>query len=352
MSRFRKIVAGLIVGVGTIAGVSGAQATVIEYEWTGVIADPGPLVGASVDDPISGTFTYDSATPYSGCSVTNCSYNGAVSNHSFSIGNPVIFAGSFATATVWVSNASSDQIDTRFPFTGYTGNNIGGINPTWIIWKLWDTSGGAVSTHLALPNELVLSDWPDTNGQSSSFISFSGLGSIGFDILSLNEVDAGPPDADDDGVADDVDNCIDDANPGQEDVDGDGIGDVCDPVRNIDIDIKPGSDTNSINPDSNGVIPVAILGSLDFDATAVDGGTCRLGEAAVKMVGKSDKLLCSEEYVNDDGYLDLVCKFMTVYLAAGDEDTTATVICDDPEIEDSDYTLEGTDDIRLVPPME
>lgn len=36
-------------------------------------------------------------------------------------------------------------------------------------------------------------------------------------------------DADADNVADDVDNCPDDFNPGQEDSDGDGIGDACDP---------------------------------------------------------------------------------------------------------------------------
>ncbi len=37
----------------------------------------------------------------------------------------------------------------------------------------------------------------------------------------------GCPDGDGDGVCDDVDNCPDHANPGQEDTDGDGIGDAC-----------------------------------------------------------------------------------------------------------------------------
>ena len=41
-------------------------------------------------------------------------------------------------------------------------------------------------------------------------------------------------------------------------------------ARKVTIDIKPGSDPNSINLGSAGVIPVAILSSEAFDATTVD----------------------------------------------------------------------------------
>jgi len=41
----------------------------------------------------------------------------------------------------------------------------------------------------------------------------------------------------------------------------------------IDIDIKPGSDPNSINSKSIGLVPVAIFSSANFDATSVDVGT-------------------------------------------------------------------------------
>jgi len=41
----------------------------------------------------------------------------------------------------------------------------------------------------------------------------------------------------------------------------------------IDIDIKPGSDPNSINSKSMGLVPVAILSSANFDAPSVDVGT-------------------------------------------------------------------------------
>ena len=45
----------------------------------------------------------------------------------------------------------------------------------------------------------------------------------------------------------------------------------------IPIDIKPGSDPNSINLKSKGIFPVAVLGSMDFDATQIDFSTVRFG---------------------------------------------------------------------------
>jgi len=47
----------------------------------------------------------------------------------------------------------------------------------------------------------------------------------------------------------------------------DGTFTILSPPIEVEIDIKPGSDPNSINPNSNGVIPVAILGSAIFDAS-------------------------------------------------------------------------------------
>jgi len=79
----------------------------------------------------------------------------------------------------------------------------------------------------------------------------------------------------------------------------------------VDIDIKPGSDPNSINLSSSGVIPVAILSSLVFDATTVDPDTVSLAGSSIKLVGKSGKLLAHQEDVNGDGLTDLVCQVLT-----------------------------------------
>ena len=85
---------------------------------------------------------------------------------------------------------------------------------------------------------------------------------------------------------------------------------VPDPVTPVDIDIKPGSDLNPINVGSNGVIPVAIFSTEDFDATMIDPTTVRLAGAEVAVRGKG-KSMVHEEDVDDDGFVDLVCQVET-----------------------------------------
>jgi len=113
----------------------------------------------------------------------------------------------------------------------------------------------------------------------------------------------------------------------------------------VTIDIKPGSDPNSINLCSQGALPVVIFSEPDFDATQIDPTTLRLADAEVKMVGKSEKVLCHDEYINDDAYLDKVCQFVTVDLALdGEVDTTATIL---GNLLDG-TAFEGTDSVNLV----
>ena len=117
------------------------------------------------------------------------------------------------------------------------------------------------------------------------------------------------------------------------------------PVQSIDIDIKPGSDTKSINQSAAGVVPVAILSSDDFDALSVDPTTVSLAGASVKLVGKSDKYLCHQEDVNLDGLIDIVCQVYTAGFMVDQGETTAIL-----EAKTIDGTnLRGEDYIRIVP---
>jgi len=69
------------------------------------------------------------------------------------------------------------------------------------------------------------------------------------------------------------------------------------------IDIKPGSWPNSINRQAKGLVPVAILSGVGFDATLVDPSTITLlGAHPVKS---------SLEDINGDGKLDLIVHFRT-----------------------------------------
>ncbi|MFH1313513.1 MAG: FlgD immunoglobulin-like domain containing protein [Candidatus Eisenbacteria bacterium] len=84
----------------------------------------------------------------------------------------------------------------------------------------------------------------------------------------------------------------------------------------VPFDIKPGSCVNPYNTNSNGKLPVAILGTADFDVYDVDPATITLeGVSALRWsyedVGTpyigTDVCGCSEE--GPDGYMDLTLKF-------------------------------------------
>lgn len=77
----------------------------------------------------------------------------------------------------------------------------------------------------------------------------------------------------------------------------------------VRIDIKPGSDPNPVNPRSNGVVPVAIFSTDNFDATQIDPVTVLLAGANVATRGKAGKLMSHPEDVDGDGKMDLMLRF-------------------------------------------
>jgi hypothetical protein len=94
---------------------------------------------------------------------------------------------------------------------------------------------------------------------------------------------------------------------------------VADPICTpVEVYIKPGSCPNPLNVKSKGVLPVAILGSEDFDVGMIDVASIRLADVApirsdyedvAAPVIDGDECKCTEE--GPDDYLDLTLKFDT-----------------------------------------
>jgi Tol biopolymer transport system component len=109
-------------------------------------------------------------------------------------------------------------------------------------------------------------------------------------------------------------------------------------VQAVEIDIKPGGTPNSINLKSKGKIPVAILTTDDFDASAVNPVT-------VEFAGASP-LKWHLEDVDFDCDFDLVMHFATQELMLTHDSTQATLTG-----ETWDYLLIlGIGSVRIVPP--
>ncbi len=110
----------------------------------------------------------------------------------------------------------------------------------------------------------------------------------------------------------------------------------------IDIDVKPGSDANTIPLRSRGMVSVAILGSDIIDVEDVDQTTLWFAGAMPREKGKSGKLASFED-VNADGLIDLVAQFPVEELDLSDLDTEATL---QAQLYDGTF-LEGSDSVQV-----
>jgi len=110
----------------------------------------------------------------------------------------------------------------------------------------------------------------------------------------------------------------------------------------VGIDIKPGSFPNSINPRTQGVIPVAILTTGTFDATTVQPSSVTFGRTGTEATeAHSTGHL---EDVDNDGDIDLVLHFRTQETGIMCGDTSASLTGKTTAGQD----IEGSDSIRTV----
>jgi hypothetical protein len=139
-----------------------------------------------------------------------------------------------------------------------------------------------------------------------------------------------------------------------------------DPSIELFVDIKPGSCVNPLNPKSQGVLPVAILGTEALDVMAIDPSTIRLtregvdGEvtpirghyADVATPLQCELPACGESL--GDGYTDLMLKFRTqeivkalnLWDAAGERVTLTLSASLKEELGGTD--LSAQDDIKVL----
>jgi hypothetical protein len=108
-------------------------------------------------------------------------------------------------------------------------------------------------------------------------------------------------------------------------------------AKDVPVDIKPMSCPNPLNLVSKGVLPVAILGTADFDVRTIDPTTVNLkGVAPLRwsledvaspyepFVGKTDIYHCNT--LGPDGNLDLIFKFDTQEVAAAIGDFDVVIL--------------------------
>ncbi len=115
------------------------------------------------------------------------------------------------------------------------------------------------------------------------------------------------------------------------------------------LDIKPGSYPNAINLGSKGLVPVAILSSQNFDANSVDANSVTLAGAGVAVRGKGSNLMSHLEDVNADGLLDLVIQVETENLDVTQFQEGRAILTGETL---RGLKIEGSDEIRIVPPEE
>lgn len=131
----------------------------------------------------------------------------------------------------------------------------------------------------------------------------------------------------------------------------------------VKIDIKPGTCPNSLNVNSKGVLPVAILGTLIFDVETIDPDTITLtvdenpeGVSPIRwsyedVATPFDGELCACHDLTGDGIKDLTLEFDTqelVEMLELEDSEEPIVLTISGESNDQTFTFAGMDCVRVL----
>lgn len=124
---------------------------------------------------------------------------------------------------------------------------------------------------------------------------------------------------------------------------------TCPPPTTVVIDVKPGTDINKINLSSNGLLPVAVLSTSDFDATLFTPEMAHLSDAAVPL-GCAGAAAVRWAYtdVNGDGWIDLLFFFRIQDINLSSS-TTAVMLMAHGTYASTVIHMEGTDSVLIKP---
>ena len=223
----------------------------------------------------------------------------------------------WADSQFYMHNTLLDRLDHKFEYRNGVPNPW--WPPSWISCDDPNPEGNWVKSMHVEPEI-----WPEA-GLFSTFM-FQQKDNIEFEPPPMGESPYVPCDLDHDGDCDEVDEQIFNDAFGKcrgelgysfnADIDGDGCvvtadNQVLTVGRFVDIDLKPGSNPNCVNPDSKGRVAVAIFGN-GVDVVSIDQSTIKFGNLDPKRCSIADVLKESPTGVfTKDGVDDLVCHFST-----------------------------------------
>jgi len=281
------------------------------------------------------------------------------------------------TTALWVKSSGTQNADPIF--VSYATNTVGTAFNDWGIQNVGttnsefqgfvnaDNSNGVLRT-TEMPNVLdgewhhVAATWDNANGEMKLYLDGvlvkSGTGiKTGETIASGGTLVLGQ---EQDSVGnsfhtnDDFNGFLDDVRIYNKVLSDEEIQDLFEGPIEVDIDIKPGSDPSSVNckankkGDINGVVPVAIFGTADFDVSTIDLSSLELN--VVKVTEKHTTIHIKN--LNDDGFDDAVLHLDKAGVCAATSDDGEYPLKESADAtltgSNADGDFEGTGDIRIV----